>query len=74
MIGMPEKVNTFRPPDIEGRGVTIRVAADASSGNTWYFLNSSNIILCIFLTLSGWSAATSVNCDQSCSISNSSNL
>jgi hypothetical protein len=27
-------VNSFRPPDMDGRGVAMRVATEASSGST----------------------------------------
>ena len=52
-------MNTFRPAVMLGRGVTSRVATDASSGSTWYFSASLQNRSCSSFSLSGFFAATS---------------
>ena len=59
------QVNTLRPAVMLGRGVTSRVATEASSGSTWYFSASFQNSSCISFSLAGFLAARSSDCVQS---------
>src|SRR5262245_21477439 len=61
----PFQVNSLRPTARLGRGVTARVAKDASSGKTWYLAASTQNRFSSSFSFSGYLAATSSNCVQS---------
>ena len=64
-VKVPFQVNSSRPAVRLGRGVTSRVATEASSGRTWYFSASCQKIASISLSFSGFSAAMSFDWVQS---------
>src|SRR5262245_8405549 len=61
----PDQVKLVRPAARLGRGATARVAADASSGRTWYFSASTQKSFSSSLSLSGCLSAMLSYCVQS---------